>query len=316
MPKVSVIMSVYNGEKYLAEAIESVLSQTLSSLELLVVDDCSTDGSAAIVREYANRDERIRLLQHDRNQGSASARNSGIAASRGEFIAEMDCDDISLPQRLEKQVEYLQSHPNIGVVGANLQLASSDMIEFQAYEFPQQHAFIVLYWIFGDTTIAGPAFTARRDILMSVGGYEESLKVTYDKDLFSRLYWKTRFANLPDVLYLYRQHEEQQSATQNEEQKIVSRAIRQRWLNQLWGEAPRATLDRLNRLLYFGRFGWWEWWLLRRDVKRLINSLVEAKILAPSDLPMVEAEMSRRLESAKPRRWQQLMHWRRHRLGF
>ncbi len=319
MPQVSVVMPVYNGEKYLAEAIESILSQTLSGLELIVVDDCSTDGSAAIVRDYANRDERIRLLQHDHNQGSASARNSGIAASRGELIAAMDCDDISLPRRLEKQANFLQSHPNIGLVGTYLQTANADMTGCQNHEYPLQHAFILLEWILGGgTTFAGAAFMARRDILMSVGGYEESRKIVDDYELFSRLYLKTRFANLPDALYLYRQHDQQSSASamRRQQREIEAIAIRKRWLKHVGVDASAATLERFDRLRWGYKFGWPEWWLLRRDVKRLIRGMVAAQVLAGSDIPVVEAEMSKRLESAKPRRWQQLMHWRRHRLGF
>ncbi|MCE2470633.1 MAG: glycosyltransferase family 2 protein [Anaerolineae bacterium] len=314
MPLVSVVMPVYNGGKYLGEAIESILSQTLSDLELVIVDDCSTDGSAAIAREYTNRDERVRLIQHDRNQGEASTRNSGIAASRGEFIAAMDCDDVSLPRRLEKQVGFLQSHPNIGLVGTFLQTASADLTGRQSHEYPLQHAFIVLYWILsGGTTCAGPAFMARRDILMSVGGYEESRRIVDDKELFSRLYGKTRFANLPDALYLHRQHDGQISTTLPQEQKIESFAIRLRWLKRIGVDASGATLERFDRQRWGSKFGWLEWWLLRRDFKRLINGMVAAKILVESDMPLVEAEMSGRLESAKPRRWQQFIHWRRHR---
>ena len=314
MPQVSVIMLVYNGERFVAEAMDSILAQTLSDLELIVVDDCSTDASAAIVRDYASRDERVRLVQLDHNQGLASARNSGIAVSRGEFIAVMDCDDISLPRRLEKQMEFLQSHPNIGVVGTFLQTASADLTGRKNHEYPQQHAFIVLYWILsGGTTFAGPAYMARRDILMSVGRYEESRRVADDKELFSRLYLKTRFANLPEALYVYRRHEEQHSATLLREQQIEKNAIRLRWLKRIGVDASAATLERFDRQRWGSKFGWLEWWLLRRDFRRLINGMVAAEILVESDMPLVEAEMSRRLESAKPRRWQQFIHWRRHR---
>ena len=316
MSLVSVVMPVYNGEKYLAEAIDSILAQTLGDLELVVVDDCSTDGSAAIVRDYANRDERVRLIQHDHNQGAASTRNSGIAASRGEFIAAMDCDDVSLPRRLEKQVGFLQSHPDIGLVGTFIQTASADLTERQELEVPQQHAFIVLYWIFsGGMTCAGAAYMARRDILMSVGGYEKSRRIIDDTELFSRLFWKTRFANLPDALYLYRQHDQQSSAFPGRRQQRVIKAlaIRRRWLKRVGVDASAATLERFGRFRWSQRFGWREWWLLRRDVNRLFNGLVEAQVLAGSDIPIVKAAMNKRLESAKPRRWQQFIHWRRHR---
>ena len=114
MPAVSVILSVYNGEKYLAEAIDSILAQTFSDFELIIVDDGSSDSTASIARAYAQRDSRIRFMQLARNMGLADARNHGIAAARGEFATMMDADDISLPQRLEKQVGFLRANPAIG----------------------------------------------------------------------------------------------------------------------------------------------------------------------------------------------------------
>ena len=317
MPQVSVIMPVYNGEKYLAEAIESILAQSFTDFELIVVDDGSTDDSAAKIQVYADRDSRIRFFKLPRNVGMADARNRGIDAATGEYIAQMDCDDVSIPWRLEKQVGFLQSHADIGVVGGFLQIASADLTRRQNHEYPQQHADIVLQWILGGrTTFADAISMVRRDILMSVGGYEESRRVAGDMELFSRLYFETRFANLPEALHVYRQHEEQMSATLHREQQIEKNAIRLRWLKRIGVDASAATLGRFDRFHWSKKFGWREWWLLRRDVKRLIRGMVAAHVLAGSDIPVVEAEMSRRLESAKPRRWQQLMHWRRHRLGF
>ena len=242
-PLVSVVMPVYNGERYLSEAIESILTQTLSDLELIVVDDCSADGSAAIARDYVSRDERVRLLQHERNQGSASARNSGIAVSRGEFIAAMDSDDISLPQRLEKQAAFLQAHPHIGVVGSNLQIVSAELSEGISHSYPQEHTFIVMEWILGGrTTMPGAVFMARRDVLLSVGGYEDSRIVTDDKELFSRLFEKTNFANLPDELYLYRRHVGQKTETMQEEQLSQAVTIRQRYLGAIRAASPERKV--------------------------------------------------------------------------
>ena len=102
-------MPVYNGEKYVGEAIDSILAQTFSDFELIIVDDGSQDRSAEVIREYEKRDERIRFLRHERNRGEAAARNRGLDAATGDYIAAMDCDDLSLPQRLEEQVRYLQS---------------------------------------------------------------------------------------------------------------------------------------------------------------------------------------------------------------
>ena len=313
-PLVSVIMPVYNGERYLAEAIESILTQTLGDLELIVVDDCSTDGSAAIARDYASRDERLQFLRHDRNRGGGPARNSGIAVARGKFIAGMDCDDVSLPQRLEKQVAFLQSNPDIGVVGAFLQTVGPYLSERQTHAYPQQHAFIVLHWILGGrTTMSGGAMLARREALLSVGGHAD-VHLAEDRELFSRLYFKTRFATLPEALYLYRSHDSQLSASAKvrQQRRVFDLELRQRWLKRVTGSAPRATLERFERLHWSEKFGWREWWLLRRDVKRLLKGMVEAQVLVGCDIAIAEMEMRRRLESATPRWWQMFLHWRRH----
>ena len=308
-------MPVYNGEKYLAETIESILAQTLTSLELVVVDDCSSDSSVGIIRDCAKRDERVRLVQHERNKGSASARNSGIATSCGEFIAAMDCDDISFPQRLEKQVDFLQSHPAIGVVGTGMQSLFEDMTTRVKVAVPQQHALIVLRWCLGLFAVAGPTIMTRRNMLISVGGYEDTRRISDDHELYSRLLWKTRFANLPEALHLYRCHDNQKSVTMREEQKSEADVTWQRWLNRLVGEDQPISITRLNPLRDSTKIGWRERRLLRRDVERLIDALVAAKILVASDMPLIEAEMNKRLESTTPRLWQMFLHWRRHRFG-
>ena len=318
-PLVSVVMPVYNGELFLAEAIESILTQTHSDLELIVVDDCSTDGSAAIVREYANRDQRVRLVQHDRNRGSGPARNSGIAVSRGEYIAAMDSDDISLPQRLEKQAAFLQANPDIGVVAAYLQTAAADLTERQSHEFPRQHVFIILDWIlWGRTTMPGAVYMARREALLAVGGYKDAPIYADDRVLYARLMFETRFANLPETLYLYRQHANQKSefARRNQQAMREDNAIRRAWLKRVSASFSPASLERLERLLWSKNFGWSEWWLLRRDFRRLLRGMVAAQVLDRRDITIAEAETRKRLESVKPRRWQMFIHWRRHRLGF
>ncbi|MDE2637886.1 MAG: glycosyltransferase family 2 protein [Chloroflexota bacterium] len=317
-PLVSVVMPVYNGETYLAEAIESILTQTHSDLELIVIDDCSADGTAAIIRDYLNRDERVRLVRNDRNQGMPSARNSGIAVSRGEFIATMDCDDVSLPQRLEKQVAFLQANPDIGVVGLCLQNTAADLSERQFYSVPQQHVFMVLYWILGGTTLYGGVIMARRTPFLAVGGYNESCKLAEDTELLSRLCIETRVANLPEAPYLYRHHGQQVSASaeRRERRRQENDTVRLRWLKRVSGESSAATLERFDRFYWSHRFGWREWWLLRRDIRRLIKGMGRAGVLDGRDLEIAAAEIRQRLEKAKPRRWQIFIHWRRHRLGF
>ena len=104
-------MPVYNGERYLAEAIASVLGQTYADFEFIIVDDGSTDGSAVIIGEFVERDSRIRFIRLERNLGQANARNAGIEATSGKYVAMMDCDDVCLPDRLRKQMNFLEAHP-------------------------------------------------------------------------------------------------------------------------------------------------------------------------------------------------------------
>ena len=110
-PLASVVMPVYNTEKYLAEAIESILAQTLTDFEFIIIDDGSSDGSAEICRSYVKRDSRIRLIELAENGGEFTARSLGLAEARGEFLVGHDSDDLCLPDRLEKQARFLQSNP-------------------------------------------------------------------------------------------------------------------------------------------------------------------------------------------------------------
>lgn len=122
MPKVSVLMPAYNAEKYIVEAIESILSQTFQDFEFIIINDGSTDNTVKIIQEYAKRDKRIRFINNSRNQGLIAVLNQGLDLCRGEYIARMDCDDISLPERFAKQVKYLDEHPNVVVVGTWMQI--------------------------------------------------------------------------------------------------------------------------------------------------------------------------------------------------
>ncbi|MDE2637882.1 MAG: glycosyltransferase [Chloroflexota bacterium] len=240
-----------------------------------------------------------------------------MAVSRGEFIATMDCDDVSLPQRLEKQVAFLQANPDIGVVGLCVQNASADLSERQILEFPLQHAFMVLYWILGGTTLFGGVFMARRSALQAIGGYNDSVRLAEDTELLSRLCFETRLANLPEALYLYRHHGQQVSASteRREWRRQENETIRLRWLKRVSGAASEMSLDRFDRLYWGERFGWREWWLLRRDIRRLLKGMGRAGVLDGRDLEIAAAEIGQRLENATPRWWQIFTHWRRHHFG-
>ena len=313
MSLVSVIMPVYNGEKYLAEAIDSILGQSFTDFELLIVDDGSIDGSAEIIRAYQQRDRRIRFFQLERNMGLADARNRGIAAATGKFITMMDCDDISLPERLQKQVDFMQSNPEIGAVGVCGQAVNEDMTKLLFdLNAPERHCDIVLAMFVGVSFIH-TTIMLRSEFLSAVGGYEEGRYISEDRELIWRLLWETsiQFANLPEKFYMYRRHEHSLSHTQNPKLRTEGMEVKTRVFYRLWNEAPEATINRFYRMAVGRKLGWAERRAAKQDMVRLIESIIAEKLVDPDDEPLLVSAMNRRLEQASPRLWQKFCYWRR-----
>ncbi|MDE2637884.1 MAG: glycosyltransferase family A protein [Chloroflexota bacterium] len=311
---VSVVKTVYNGEKYLSEAIESILSQTFTDIELLLVVHGSTDESAAISQALAERDNRIGFFQPSQNMGMAVARNRGIAAATGEFIAIMDCDDVSLPQRLEKQVAFLRSNPEIGALGAAARAVNHDMsTHLYDFESQQQHALTALDTFLGYSFLR-PTLLIQRESITAVGGYEPGRRNCDGLELWSRLLRETRirFANLPECLVLYRRPDQSRLPFQSPGEQPVERELKRGKLERFWNAAPEATMDRLYRLRLRKKLSRTERRAAERDFKRPFDSMITHGRVGPEDKPVLFAAMNRRLEGASPRIWQQICHWRRH----
>jgi glycosyltransferase involved in cell wall biosynthesis len=205
-PKVSVLMSVFNTQACLGEAIESVLNQTLTDIELIIIDDCSTDDSWPIVLTYARQDSRVVALQNEKNNGASLALNSGLARVRSEYITRHDSDDVSLPCRLQKQVAFLERNPEVGAVGASVLLIDSEGKPLRIASFPRAdediQSALLDYMCF-----CGPTVMVRRPIFEKIGfRFNDALSGAEDYDLCLRLAEVTRLANLEEPLYQYRQH--------------------------------------------------------------------------------------------------------------
>ena len=308
-------MPVYNGEKYLAEAIDSILGQTFADFEFIIVDDGSQDGSAEIIREYLRRDGRVRLIQLETNGGQADAQNRAIAESRGEYIALMDCDDVSLPGRLQTKLDFLQSHPELGLLGARVQFVDQDLQHVSAKDYPLRHAEIVLRLLMLDAAMSGAAVMMRREVWEQAGPFERWPMSTQDTDFYTRAVSKTRCANLPERLYLYRQHGNNMSGKNVPRRIDAAQTIRRRWLQRVGAEATPDFIDRLDWLSTGIKLDWRERRMFRREIRRLLDALVASQALVANDLPLINAELNRRLEAMTPRRWQMLLHWRRHHFG-
>ena len=205
VPLISVIMPVYNGEKYLRQAIESILAQTFSDFEFLIIDDGSSDGSAEILREYQVRDPRIIVHTQKENAGIITALNNGINLARGEYIARMDADDISLPERLERQVEFLETHPEVSVLSGSIQVIDQQGNRISTRNLPRTKNLIIWSLCFF-CPIVHPAVMVRREVLINIGGYRTVWSHAEDYDLWERLSGKTQFANLPQLILRLRKH--------------------------------------------------------------------------------------------------------------
>ena len=249
-PRVSVIMAVFNAERYLRSALDSILGQTFGDLELLVVDDGSTDATPQILG--AARDSRMRVLRQE-NAGPAAARNRAAAAARGEYLAVMDADDVSLPRRLEQQVAFLDAHPGVGVLGTAYDRidergeVSRTIVGLTEDQDLQRMLFIRCPFIHGSVMM-------RRSLFVEVGGYADMFDEDYE--LWTRLFGRTRFASTTEVLFRYRVHDSGISQRSSARRSPASQAI----TDALWRRASVPTYGvwdvvRLARP-YKARGGW------------------------------------------------------------
>lgn len=205
-PLVSVLMPAYNARRYVAEAIQSVLAQTWRDFEFLIIDDGSTDDTPEILKRYAEADDRVRVLTRS-NAGVGAALNAGIAEARGELIARMDSDDVCLPERFARQVEFLRERPDCVLVGSRVLLIDPDGAPlFEMEEIPTGHEEIDEMLLQARWSIVHPAVMMRRDVVRRIGGYDNEVVPVEDHDLFLRLAEVGRLANLPEVLLRYRKH--------------------------------------------------------------------------------------------------------------
>ena len=220
MVKVSVLMPVYKtNEAYLREAIESILKQIFTDFEFLIVDDCPSDTREAIVKSY--NDSRIVYSINPQNFGIAGVRNKLIDMAQGEYLAIMDHDDVSLPERFQKQVEILDAHPEIGVVGCKTQRMSNG--NFSKNPTNDEDIRLALMRV---CAITHPSAMIKKSVLTDNNiRYEEEFSPSEDYALWCRLIPYTKFYNLKDPLFLYRDHAQNTSHAQQGKMRSATLAI-------------------------------------------------------------------------------------------
>jgi Glycosyl transferase family 2 len=250
MPRLTVLMAVRNGERTVDEAIESILGQTFTDFEFLIVDDGSTDGTPARLASYEDR--RVTLVEHESQAGLARSLNRGLALTKSEYVARQDADDRSAPDRLARQVAFLDGHADVALVGTwyrkidergnvlarqQLPCDSTDLRWHLLYYSPFVHSAVAL----------------RRSALEGVGTYDEGLSYSQDYDLWCRLARRFAVANLGDYLVDYRVSPVSMTETYGQAVLEEPRQIARSYLDDLYGTAPvpdEPYLETISALLF------------------------------------------------------------------
>lgn len=228
-PRLSVLLPVYNAAESVAQALDSVLTQSFSDFEVIVIDDGSTDGSIEVLRQY--QDPRVRLSSRE-NRGLAASLNEALRSTRGELVARQDADDISELDRFERQVDYLDRHPSVGLVGTNYMLLDergAEVVTTNLFTHPDD---LKVAQVLSNQFCHGSVMF-RRSLIAEVGEYDPTVGHVEDYDLFARMSHATEVTNLPEPLYRWHRNPSGVSLSHVDLQADQSAAIRAREFSRL-----------------------------------------------------------------------------------
>lgn len=237
MPKTTFLLPAYNSELYIAETIQSVLNQSVKDFDFLIIDDCSPDSTFEVASRF--KDKRIKLIKNPKNLGLVGTLNLGLDLIDSEYVARIDNDDICVPNRLEKQISYMDSNRDTGLCGSSIQYFPKHL----DLNLPVTDSAIKFGLLFGNT-IAHPSVMLRRSTIGQTR-YSEDYNNAEDYEMWTRLALKTKFYNIPDYLIKYRIHPNQMSSRKAAEQRILSLKIRKKYLSSFLdiSEDPTLFLD-------------------------------------------------------------------------
>ncbi len=213
LPEIDVLITVFNGERFIGQTIQSVLDQTFANWRLIIVDDQSTDQTAHIIADFAAKDSRIKLVKGN-HQGIAAAANRGLQEVCAPFVARLDADDIAIPDRLATQLEFLRQNPTVVATGSDVQLIDTDNKTLRRRHMPERPESI-REKLKTRNCIIHPSSMLRTSALQQIGGYREKFRNSEDYDLWLRLSEIGDLTNLPQCLTLYRRHPTQITASNN-----------------------------------------------------------------------------------------------------
>lgn len=250
-PLVSVVMGCYNSEKYIRESIDSILSQTIHDIEFIIIDDCSKDDTVSIIQSY--KDKRIRLILNKENRGLGYNLNYGLKISNGKYIARMDADDISLPNRFEEQIKYLEKNREVVCVGTwSKKIGEINIFTklFSPYiKTKCDYEMLKALVLFG-TPMMHPSVMFNGDIIRKEHiNYDPEYRKAQDYELWSRIIWQYRLANIPKVLLHYRYSQDQASNKNRSEQVSLSNNIYKRLLKLVLKREPRQHELEIHKMI-------------------------------------------------------------------
>jgi glycosyltransferase involved in cell wall biosynthesis len=227
-PVVSIIMNVYNSEKFINATIDSILKQTMKEFEFIIIDDGSTDRTGEIIENYS--DKRIIFIKNEQNLGIPKSANIGLKIARGQYIARIDADDICNPNRFEVQVKYLKEHPDISLISCYM--STFGLTKFMIKP-PICHEKIRVYLLF-NSVLMHPGFMMRRSDIEEINlKYDENFKYALDYEFQTRASYQLKLANITDVLIKYRIHDSQVSTSKKNEQAFYANKVRDYQLKKL-----------------------------------------------------------------------------------
>lgn len=262
MFKVSVLMPVYNSEKYLNESIKSILNQTLRNIEIIIIDDGSTDMSGEIIKKYADLDPRVKHIRQS-NLGISKTRNKLVDLAVADYIAWMDSDDIALPNRIEKQLNYLVQNKNCVSVGSVVTMIDNENNKIFNFPVPYTHDDIDQHHLRGNGgAMQFPSTLMRKDAVIKAGGFNEKLIGAEDLCLLIRLAEIGQLANLPESLYYYRQHNDSISHEKSEiiyinKCTVLEEAAKRRNIKLNIQTKPTYYKKEEQDYKTFSKWAWW-----------------------------------------------------------
>jgi len=233
-PLISVVMPVYNGEEYLDIAIESILNQTYKAFKLILIDDASTDNSLKIIKRYSEKDQRVSFLIHQQNLGIIATLNDGLKLATGQYIARMDSDDISYPERFERQVTFLEKHAEIGLLSSSYRCIDETGQSLEIHRPPQTDILIRWHLLF-HSAFCHPSVMFRSELIKHAGLYDPEMNHAEDYDLWSRMLLYTKGANVTDILIDRRKSSTQISSVYKSGQIHTADKISMLNMNRLMG---------------------------------------------------------------------------------